>query len=250
MQELSTFVTQINELHTSASSKARQAINDAKAAGELLLQVKATLPHGTFKKWIADHLNVSVRQAQRYMYVAQGKPHALRNLAGKSDTVSLLENEENPPFLKFNNGVWIPEPKKMYLFNENGAFWVTPAANGGTHVCRHYSGERITSENFYWRYTILGEITDPDFTFDHYIGTRFAPINRTGIAAILRSYGLTDLQSSLVKVIEFDDFYERPVGEPDPENWYWDSIEPDDGLFQALKKSGHVNSKGSATFIG
>ena len=85
-----TIIDQINTHHKNATKHAKDAVESAKAAGELLLHMKATLPHGTLTSWIKANLNVSDRQAQRYMAVAQGKPVPLRKLAGKTDTVSVL----------------------------------------------------------------------------------------------------------------------------------------------------------------
>jgi len=86
-------IDQINAHHQNAIKQAQNAIESAKAAGELLLQVKASLPHGTFTSWIKNNLNVSDRQAQRYMAVAQGKPVPLRKLVDKTDTVSVFTDE-------------------------------------------------------------------------------------------------------------------------------------------------------------
>ena len=84
---------EINRLHHKAFARATEAMESAKRAGELLLELKKALPHGNFKKWIQANLEVSVRQAQRYMAVAQDKPIAIREIAAKSDTVSLLPSE-------------------------------------------------------------------------------------------------------------------------------------------------------------
>ena len=93
MLPIQTIIDQINTHHKNATKHAKDAIESAKAAGELLLHVKATLPHGMLTSWIKANLNVSDRQAQRYMAVAQGKPVPLRKLAGKTDTVSVFAEE-------------------------------------------------------------------------------------------------------------------------------------------------------------
>ena len=79
---------EINVQHRLAVQHAGSAIEHAKRAGELLTQVKADLPHGTFMAWVATHVDVSPRQAQRYMAAAQGRTLPLRTI--KCDTVSLL----------------------------------------------------------------------------------------------------------------------------------------------------------------
>jgi hypothetical protein len=79
---------EINSLHHKAIEHADKAINFAKQAGELLLQVKADLTHGDFLPWLAANCVVSPRQAQRYMAAAQGKPLPVSMI--KSDTMSHL----------------------------------------------------------------------------------------------------------------------------------------------------------------
>lgn len=81
--------TEINRLHGLALDTANVAIDYAKRAGKLLLEVKASLPRGEFLPWLSAHVVVSVRQSQRYMRAAQGKTMPIRSI-GKNDTVSHL----------------------------------------------------------------------------------------------------------------------------------------------------------------
>ena len=71
--------------------QAKEAVESAKAAGALLLQVKASLPHGTWTTWLNANIDVSERQAQRYMATAKGKHVPLLLLANKTDTVSVCK---------------------------------------------------------------------------------------------------------------------------------------------------------------
>lgn len=86
-----TVASEINQAHAQAIEHADSAIGFAKKAGELLLQVKADLPHGEFLPWVENNLDVTPRQAQRYMAAAQGKPTPIRKLASKATPVSYLE---------------------------------------------------------------------------------------------------------------------------------------------------------------
>lgn len=84
---------EINRHHGLAVARAGEAIQHVIAAGKLLLEVKAALPHGQFGEWMEANLQVSARQAQRYMAAAQGKAipsRALGNQDRKNDTVSYL----------------------------------------------------------------------------------------------------------------------------------------------------------------
>ena len=51
-----TRAAQIQAHHDAAHAAADKAIEHAKQAGALLLEVKAALPHGEFAKWVEVHL--------------------------------------------------------------------------------------------------------------------------------------------------------------------------------------------------
>ncbi len=91
-------ITEINNQIALAESNADKALEfqdkaiaHSQNAGVLLLQVKATLPHGAFTAWLAENIDVSERQAQRYMRSAKGLP-VLRSIT-KTDTVSVLNSD-------------------------------------------------------------------------------------------------------------------------------------------------------------
>jgi hypothetical protein len=214
-------IDQINTHHTNAMKQAKEAVQSAKAAGELLLQVKATLPHGTWTDWLKSHLNVSDRQAQRYMAVALGKAVPVRKLAGKSDTVSVLPRPKNIGIWKGDR--WEPEAGCFYLFKEDEAnYWVHPFEAGSNwfHVCKHYNGTRMNTEGFERRYTIFSKISDPDLTCQYYVGTT-TPLGWIGVDEVLKSYGLRDIRNSLNIGKSTNHGFDRPFGEPSSDNWYW-----------------------------
>lgn len=246
MSTLATTATEINRLHQEARASAESAVESAKAAGKLLLEAKASMKHGEFLPWIDANTSVSPRQAQRYMAAALGKSGSVRDVFPKSDMMSHLPR----PLSRNSQGVWDgdhwkPEPGYLYCISaDNGTYWVAPARNGGTHVSRLYSDDLMSTDGFTWRYTIFAENDDSDFTYRYYIGTRHAPLSRSGIHEILKSYGLHDIKAAEIKGVKCDDTLERPFGEPDPETWYWDSSFPDDGLYLTLKKNGLLNKRG------
>ena len=90
------YADEINREHEFATNLADEAVEHAKRAGVLLLKAKAEIPHGEFGAWISSHLNVSQRQAQRYMAAALGKAIPVRALTHKSDTVSHLIRDIQP----------------------------------------------------------------------------------------------------------------------------------------------------------
>lgn len=61
----------INDHHRRAQQSANWALQQAKAAGDLLLEVKAALPHGAWLPWLRANCEVGDRQAQRYIRLAK-----------------------------------------------------------------------------------------------------------------------------------------------------------------------------------
>ena len=102
-----TVVDEINAEHDAAQDHAGKAIEHAQRAGQLLLDAKADLKHGEFQGWVESNLRVSVRQAQRYMRAAQGKPMTARGI--KNDTVSHLPSE------CADGSSWLPSDESVML---------------------------------------------------------------------------------------------------------------------------------------
>ena len=150
-------IAEINRLHKLANQAAHEAIDYAKQTGLLLLEVKRQLAHGEFGKWIQDNLEVSSRQAQRYMQVASGKTIAVRELAGKNDTVSHLnrvfsETELDQIAAGTWTPKWVPENGNWYCCaTASEAFWVVPDISDASlfHVSRLYNDPRDPDEGLF-----------------------------------------------------------------------------------------------------
>jgi hypothetical protein len=70
-----TIATAINREHQAAIGAARSALQHARRAGELLIEAKAGVEHGAWLPWLSEHCpNIGVRQAQKYMRLAEGWP--------------------------------------------------------------------------------------------------------------------------------------------------------------------------------
>ena len=67
---LAVLAQRINAAHLHCEKAAHQVIEHAMAAGSLLLEVKAKVPHGKWGHWIAEHCEFSDRTAQGYMRLA------------------------------------------------------------------------------------------------------------------------------------------------------------------------------------
>jgi hypothetical protein len=76
----------INDEHLAAFGKAREALEHARRAGELLIEAKGKLAHGEWAAWLSENIKFSSRTATRYMQVAVG--WAL--IGPKSDAMSDL----------------------------------------------------------------------------------------------------------------------------------------------------------------
>lgn len=83
---LATLAAEIRREHAAGKAKARDAVDHARRAGELLLRAKDRVPHGDWLSWLACHVEVTPRQAQRYMRVAEHWPA----IAAKYDAESHL----------------------------------------------------------------------------------------------------------------------------------------------------------------
>ncbi len=81
-----TLATEINVEHQAAYAKAGEALQHARRAGELLVQVKAEVGHGAWLPWLKAHCSFSERTAQGYMRLTQG----WEALQAKSATVADL----------------------------------------------------------------------------------------------------------------------------------------------------------------
>jgi hypothetical protein len=77
----------IDREHQAAIGAARTALEHAAECGRLLLEAKASVPHGDWLPWLEANTSVSARQSQRYMRLARAA------LEGKYDAASYLTIE-------------------------------------------------------------------------------------------------------------------------------------------------------------
>lgn len=84
----------INAAHREAKEHAARAIERAIEAGDLLNEVKASLPHGQWLPWLSQHCpDISARTAQSYMRVARELPTEKRSAADLSVREALRQLE-------------------------------------------------------------------------------------------------------------------------------------------------------------
>jgi len=241
-------IEEIKRLHILAIKTASSAAEYARQAGIALIEIKKELKHGEFLSWVEKNLDISIRQVQRYMDVAKGRVIRIRALTGKYDTMSHLDKPIHSEG-EWKDGIWRPEVGGSYIFeDETGTYFVDADQSlKRFHICKHYNGEKLSTKDAYWRYTIFAEVTAPDFTSQYYIGTRHPLTNRAGVEGVLKSYGLKDLKTSLTLGYVSKTGLERPYGEPDSKDWYWDGELPEGQFVEMLVEGGFINSHGAIT---
>lgn len=196
--------SEINEHHASATAKAGEAIHHAKEAGRLLLEVKAAVPHGEFGKWLEQNITVSVRQAQRYIAVAEGKPIPIRALTSKYDTVSHLQ--EPQAVTDWPTPTWTPTPGHWHMAHtDDAAWWVVPSLEhpGHFHISKLHqlqTPEPATNEPEW----------DGVSVFD---GTK-SPMKAYAIEGMLQHFGMAKPSKVNWEVTEKAGL-SRPFGEPE-----------------------------------
>lgn len=125
MNGLSNKVNEINELHKLAITSVNAAVNYAKQIGQLLLEAKKELPHGKFLNWLDENIEVSQRQAQRYMQAASGKDLRLIDFSPKNDMMSHLK--EDDPKERMFNPVWVPPDGHWFkCIDEDSIYIIAP----------------------------------------------------------------------------------------------------------------------------
>ncbi|MGB7156863.1 MAG: DUF3102 domain-containing protein [Tepidisphaeraceae bacterium] len=87
--------------HEACEAAGKKAIDHAIAAGALLIEAKANIPHGGWLPWLTDNCNVSERTAQTYMRIARNRaelPKAQRAAdLSLRDAVALLAEPKDDP---------------------------------------------------------------------------------------------------------------------------------------------------------
>ncbi len=68
---LADLAARINAEHKAAADALRSAVGHAMAAGDLLIEAKAKVPHGQWRGWIDANCQISERSVQLYMKLAK-----------------------------------------------------------------------------------------------------------------------------------------------------------------------------------
>jgi hypothetical protein len=203
--------SEINRLHLLATSSANSAIEYAKEAGKLLLEVKKSMPHGEFGVWIENNLSVSIRQVQRYIATAQGKKATVKSIVTKNDIASHLDDYD----VKYeicHNPKWIPEAGFWYVgFWDNAVFHVLPDLNNLAlfHISKFHTvnGLKPTEDD---------STDEDDNNWDGnslYSDTKNS-ISPKRVALSLYNFGSLEPHKLEWKMRKHDGF-ERPFGEPE-----------------------------------
>jgi hypothetical protein len=84
-----TLAARINDEHRACETAVNAALEHALAAGELLLKVRKSCPHGTWIAWLEENFEGSVRTAQAYIRVATRRAEVEASKAQTSAPLSL-----------------------------------------------------------------------------------------------------------------------------------------------------------------
>jgi hypothetical protein len=117
---------QINHHHRLANAAAAEALEHARQAGLLLIDAKTVCKHGEWLPWLSAHCTVSIRQAQKYIRLAE-RWHELAN-ANQGTHLTLS-----------GALALLAEPKP-----EPAAAWL-PTGNGMATASFDFRGERVTA---------------------------------------------------------------------------------------------------------
>ncbi len=83
---LTQIAREINQYHEDGKRHLHSAIVSFKEAGDRLIQVKASLPHGEWGDWLAEHCpDISERTARNYMRLAENWQQLEENGNGVAD---------------------------------------------------------------------------------------------------------------------------------------------------------------------
>ena len=89
----------INQMHRELELVGLQMLERMFQIGERLARIKEQLTHGTWEHWVDDHLNFTIRTAQRYL-----RAYKHRHLAG-ADPVLFLEQIQGKADTKSDTSV-------------------------------------------------------------------------------------------------------------------------------------------------
>jgi hypothetical protein len=73
MTDVAFLAEQINFLHSEYETHQREAVTDAIAAGEALIEAKQHVGHGNWIDWVNTRLGFTERTARRYMQIARNR---------------------------------------------------------------------------------------------------------------------------------------------------------------------------------
>lgn len=125
---LEVLTDEINLAHREAQDYAGKAIERALQAGDMLLTVKARLPHGEFGPWCATNLpDISQRTLQKYMRVARELPAEKRagSHLGLNETLRMIAKSDDTPDSPETTSLtpYLPEPRCMAVLTEGSKTW-------------------------------------------------------------------------------------------------------------------------------
>ncbi len=111
-------IDEIRAALAAIQSSVRRSLEDARRAGELLIQAKEFVPHGEWEKWLSKHFSLSGRTAAGYMRLARRwdelreKVATVATLGLREALVELTDRERAPARLAGTLDLNLPRPRQ------------------------------------------------------------------------------------------------------------------------------------------
>ena len=156
--------TEIDQLHDECKEAQRTAAETARDCGRRLLEAKAIVPHGKWKKWLQENVQPSQRTAERYMLIARRWDDIQKAAGAKTTRASILTIREALRLLTTNQPVDVDFhtqlcPNCRSEIVNTSQYWATCI---NCWDCRLYGVERSNFSHFRQKGMIqnIGQILD------------------------------------------------------------------------------------------
>jgi Protein of unknown function (DUF3102) len=106
-EALASLARRIDAEHEATQTAACMTIEHAIECGRLLVEAKASVPHGEWLPWLRENTKVSERTARRWMRFAENS----ETLPAKPATVAELRSCEEQTRIRSRSAVWRAAPR-------------------------------------------------------------------------------------------------------------------------------------------
>lgn len=163
---LTTLAADIRAAHADIQANAQAMAERALAAGQWLIEAKATLQHGQWEAWLAEHVGMSARTARRYMQMVHAgmKSATVADLGirGASEAIAQRSDKRREASSPIKERDWMAEMEEIKRTTTGMPKEVFQAA--GDNLIADYLllhlGARSSRENFARLVDIISRIPE------------------------------------------------------------------------------------------